>query len=158
MEAAESQRRDKLRSQITVTPQQTSTYTLVAYCGNNTSEASVTITVNAAPTPTPTQPSQPSEVLNVTPHQTGSQQFVLDVQYTWNGEQAPARIEAYGINKDGKVVTPTGSAAVSSGGFRNVNVPVGVYGNRTVVQWQACLVGQGGNDLSCKSVPQPKYD
>lgn len=137
---------------ITVSPQQTSTYTLIAACGSNTSQASVTVTVNQPITPTPTTPPQNNQVTNIQANQTGNQSYNLKVDYYWNGLDAPAHMETIGINKDGKVVTPTEMHGIQPNAFKTVNISINVNGNRSVRQWQACIVGVGGNDLACKTV------
>ena len=64
-------------------------------------------------------------------------------------------MEPVGINKDGRIVTPPQNHGISAGAFKSVTIPMTVNGNRTVKQWQACIVGVGGNDLACQTVEAP---
>lgn len=140
--------------QITVTPQSTTTYTLIAYCNNTQVQTSVTVTVNnpKPPTATPTPTRQPNtQVRSIRSEVSGHQQFRISVNYYWNGQDAPAKMQVVGINKDGRIVTNTSLADVAPGDFRNSVHRLNVNGNRTVTQIQACILGRGGNELACNT-------
>lgn len=136
--------------QITVRPQGTTKYRLIAYCNQTSDAIGVTITVsNPQPTPIPTR--QPdNQVRSIKAEVSGNQQYRISVNYYWNGQGAPARMQVVGINKDGKVVTNTATADVASGAFRNSVLKITVHGNRTVTEFQACIIGRGG-ELACSS-------
>lgn len=142
--------------QISVSPQSTTTYTLVAYCYNTSTQASVTITVNnPQPTPTPTVLPEPNQVFNITANWLGNQKYQLAVEYYWNNQDPPAVIEVEGINKDGKIVTNANSPNATPYQRTNTGILVKVNGNRTVVKFHACIVGRSGAQLACKNVPAP---
>lgn len=138
-------------NQVTVAPQSTAKYRLIAYCNNVSQAIGVTVTVsNPQPTPTPTQ--QPNtQIRSIKAEQSGKQQYRVSVNYYWNGQEAPARMQVVGINKDNKVVTNTATADVASGAFRSSVLKISVNGNRTVTQFQACIIGRSGSELVCST-------
>jgi hypothetical protein len=141
--------------QLPVQPQTTTTYTLIAYCFNTQAQLSVTVTVNS-PQPTRTPTNLPNnQVASIKAQPNGPQQYRVTVNYFWNGQDRPAKIQVVGINKDDKIVTNTATAEAVAGASRNVQLNVNVHGNRTVVQFQACIVGKSGTELVCRTLNLP---
>lgn len=141
---------------ITVNPQNTTTYTLIAYCFNTSRQMSVTVNVNAPvqPTKTPTPPPGPNEVFNITFNKLNDSQYRLQVEYYWNNQDAPARIQAVGLNQDGREVTTSSDPAAQPYQRRSAGITLNLINvKRVVKQFQACIVGRSGSDLACKSVP-----
>lgn len=144
--------------QITVQPQSTTKYRLIAYCNNTQNSIGVTVTVNQPqPSPTPPPPTQQpnTQVRSIRLEQSGNQEYRLSINYYWNGQNSPARMQAIGINKDGLTVTNQPTADVAPGAFRSSVLKIKVHGNRTVVKFQACIVGRNGNELACNQVNVP---
>ncbi len=141
-------------NQLTVSPQSTTKYRLIAYCYNTSTALGVTVTVNNPQPPTATPPPTPqpnTQIRSIKAETSGNQQYRVSVNYYWNGQDAPARMQVVGINKDGKVVTNTATADVASGAFRNSVLKISVNGNRSVREFQACIFGRSGSELVCRS-------
>ncbi len=144
--------------QITLTPQTTTTYQLIAYCFNNSAQLSVTVTVNnpKPPTPTPQPTQQPqTQIRSIRVEQSGNKSFRVSINYYWRGEDRPAKMQAVGLNSEGKAVTNTATAEVATGAFRSSVLKLNVHGNKTVTQFQACLIGKSGSELVCRTQPAP---
>lgn len=139
---------------ISVNPQSTTTYTLIAYCFNTSRQISVTVNVNAPPPPTPTPPPGPNEVFNITWNRLNNTQFRLQVEYYWNNQDAPARISAVGLNPNGAVVTSASDPVAQPFNRRSAGITLNLFSEkRHATQFQACIVGKSGSDLACKTVP-----
>ena len=145
-------------NQLTVSPQSTTTYTLIAYCFNNSAQLSVTVTVNnpkPTATPPPPTPLPNTQIQSVKAVVSGNQAYRVTVEYYWRGDDSPAQLQVYGINKDNKIVTGNAAVDIPWKKFHSSTVNVKVNGNRTVVQFQACIVGKSGSELICKTIPAP---
>lgn len=139
---------------ITVTPGSTTTYTLVAYCFNTSSQLSVTVNVNNPKPPTPTPPPTPqpnTQIRSLKIESSGPQQYRISVNYYWNGTDAPARMQVVGLNKNGVVSTNTATAEVAAGAFRSSVLKITVNGQRVITQFQACIIGHSNTELVCKT-------
>lgn len=139
-------------NEVTVSPNSTTTYTLIAYCFNTQVQTSVTVTVNAPP-PTNTPVPQPNAVNAINAQPNGHQQFRIGVTYYWNNQDGPAVIRTQGYNKDGRMVTQTTPASAVPYQNHTAVSTVFVNGNRTVVTWESCIVGRSGAELACRSQP-----
>jgi hypothetical protein len=140
----------------TVKPNSTTTYTLIAYCGNNRQQLAVTVEVDAPPPtqPPPTRPPQPNSVSNITARKLNNTQFRLQITYYWNGQDAPARIVAVGLNLDGRVVTQGNPPQASANRQNDAGTTLELINEkRNVRTFQACIVGRSGSDLACRSIP-----
>jgi hypothetical protein len=141
---------------LTVKPNSTTTYNLIAYCGNNTAQLSVTVNVNAPPPtqPPPTRPPQPNQVTNIQARKINNTQYRVTVTYYWNGQDAPAHIVAVGLNQDGRVVTTNNPPQANPNQMRDAGVTLELINEKRIIrQFQACIVGRSGSDLACHSVP-----
>lgn len=140
--------------QITVKPGSTTTYTLVAYCGNNSVNQSVTVTVNnpQPPTPTPTPP-PPNKILNIQVQRRDNNTMIrMRVTYFWNGQASPAHIQGVGL-RNGNVNTNTASAPIVAGS--NQQVVLDVKGGLKIDQVNVCIIGNNGTELVCGHAPTP---
>ncbi len=140
--------------QINVSPQSTTTYTLIAYCNNTSKTLAVTIKVNSpAPTPTPTPAAQ--NRINSVNVSRSQGVFTVTVNYFWNGEASPVRMEAVGTNDGGGTATTTDSRNIIAGFVKNVTLTIRRNDNGVPRTFTACMVGRGNTELICKSVPAP---
>jgi hypothetical protein len=143
--------------QLVVTPNKTTTYTLIAYCKNTTAQLSVTVTVlGPSPTPTPTPtPSDQTEVRQVQVTKTGKGAWKVTIQYFWNGESSPAEMQAVGTNANGNPTTNVASRGILPGFVKYVILNLTTIGSGKTVNITACIVGKGNTELACKTVPAP---
>lgn len=142
---------------LVVKPRSTTTYTLIAYCNNTKRQLSVTVTVQGPPQPTPTptpKPPAPNAVNSIQVQQFPNKRWRLTIVYTWNGSNAPALMSAEG-SRGGLIATNASTAAIVAGGTRTTFTNVYNNGIGKPDKFQACIVGKGGNDLACRSVPAP---
>lgn len=130
---------------ITISPRRTTTYTLLAYCFNNVAQAQVTVTVQGAPEPTPPPPSQANQIRSIQVESQGNKHKVT-IQYYWNGEDAPARIEAVGVNASSDPMTNRGQAAVIAGFVKFVIINLS---GKNVSSIDVCMIGASGTELAC---------
>lgn len=141
--------------QLVVKPNKTTTYTLVAYCKNTSAQQSVTIKVNAPqPTPTPT-PQNQTAIRNVQIQKTGKGAWTLTIQYFWNGESAPAKINSVGVGSGGVPTTNVASTGILSGFIKYVVQNLTALGGSKTVNITTCIVGKGNTELACKTVTAP---
>lgn len=142
--------------QLVVKPSKTTTYTLVAYCKNNTAQLSVTVQVNnpQPPTPTPT-PQNQTAIRNVQVQKTGKGAWTVTVQYYWNGESRPARIESVGVGSGGAPTTNVAATDIIAGFIKFAVQNLTATGSGKTVNITACIVGKGSTDLACRTVPAP---
>lgn len=140
---------------IVVSPGTTTTYTLVAYCNNTSSQRSVTVKVGApAPTPTPT-PAQQTQIQDVRVERLDRGKWRVTVRYFWNGESRPARIDSAGAGDGGAPTTNVASTDIIAGFVKFVIQNLNATGNGRTVKITACIVGRGDTELACKTVPAP---
>jgi len=140
---------------IVVSPNGTTTYTLIAYCNNTSSKLTATVKVNTpAPTPTPT-PAQQTRIQNVSVERLERGKWRVTVQYFWNGESRPARIESVGSGDNNLPTTQTASTDIIAGFVKFVVQNLQATGNGRTVNITACIVGRGDTELACKTVPAP---
>jgi hypothetical protein len=135
--------------QIQVQPGATTTYTLLAYCYNNSVQAQTTVTVqNAPPTPTP-PPSNPNEIRSIQVEKSGDN-YKVTVQYFWNGADAPASIRAVGVNASSDPVTNYGQASIQPNFVKYVILNLTGKGAVTI---DVCMQGHSGQELACGNKP-----
>lgn len=138
---------------ITVKPDVTTTYTLIAYCYNTQVTKSVTVTVNSPTTPTPTPTPIPNKIVNIQVQRRDNNSTIrMRVTYFWNGQNSPAHIQGVGL-RNGKPNTNTASAPVVAGS--NQLVVLDVTGGLKIDQVNVCLIGQNGTELVCGQKPVP---
>jgi hypothetical protein len=139
-----------------VSPKTTTTYTLIAYCKNTSAQLSVTVTVSNPPAPTPTPtPQQKTEIRNVSVERLERGKWRVTVQYFWNGESNPARIESVGTGQGGAITTNVAKTDIIAGFVKFVIQNLHTIGNGRTEKITACIVGRGNTELACKTVPAP---
>ncbi len=140
--------------QAPVTPNQTTTYYLTAWCQGNSAQAQVTVTVNYPQPPTPTPPpSNPNQVRQVQVENAPNNQYKVTVNYYWNGEDAPARIQTAGYLNNQRV-TNTPSTGIIAGFVKYVIQYLKLSTTRPT-SITSCIVGSSGTDLACLTVAAP---
>lgn len=137
---------------IVVSPQQTTTYYLTAWCQSNTNQLQVTVTVNNAPPPTPPPPANRINSITQNGGLTNSNQYVVTANYFWNGEDAPASMQATAHNDAGSQVGVSNRTNIASSQTMDANLlfnpnpqPNGMS-SVTV-----CMYGSSGTELVCQS-------
>lgn len=137
---------------LVVSPKRSQTYTLVAYCQNRSASLSVTVNVNnPSPTPTPPPPVNQNRINNIDVAKNGAKKWRLTVNYFWNGDAPPARIEAYGTANGNAVVTNRPSQGIIAGFTKFVILEVQQKGNLAPNRFTVCMVGRGNNELVCRN-------
>lgn len=137
---------------LVVSPKRTQTYTLVAYCQNNSASLQVTVNVNnPAPTPTPQPPVNRNSINSIEVAKNGAKKWRLTVNYFWNGDAPPARIEAYGTANGSAVVTNRPSQNIIAGFTKFVILEVQQKGNLTPNRFSVCMIGRGNTELVCRN-------
>lgn len=141
---------------IQVSPNNTTTYNLIAYCNSTINQQSVTITVNGPPKPTPTPTPFPgnNKVINITIKSTAANKWQLTIFYYWNGSEPPGRINAAGT-RGNQQVTNTGAADIHSGDTLTTKINLVGVGRGQPNQFWACVVGRSNVELACKTVNFP---
>lgn len=138
---------------IVVSPSKTTTYTLVAYCNNTSSKLNVTVKVNT-PSPTPT-PKPQTKLVAVKVERLDKGKWRVTVQYYWNGESKPARIESSGEADGGGTSTNVASTDIIPGALTFVYQKLTTIGAGKTVTITSCIMGKGNTELACKTVPAP---
>lgn len=143
--------------QTQVTPNQTTTYYLTAWCQGNSAQAQVTITVNYPQPPTPTPPpSNQTQVRQIQTEKLDKGILKVTVNYYWNGEDAPAVIQSVAFNSSNQPVTNTASTGIIAGFVKYVIQELtSVGGQGAMTKVTSCIVGKSGTELACLSVPVP---
>ncbi len=140
---------------IVVSPATTTTYTLIAKCNNSSSQLNVTVKVNApAPTPTPT-PTQKTEIRNVSVERLDRGKWRVTIQYFWNGESRPARIDSVGSGDTKQITTNTASTDIIAGHVKFVTQTLTAIGNGRTIKITACIIGRGDTELVCRTANAP---
>lgn len=141
--------------QIYVSPQASTTYTLIAYCNNTSNQLAVNVKVNnPAPTPTPTPEGQ-NTLSEVQVQKNGKNKWKVTVKYYWNGQDAPAYVEGVGTGKGGAPATNTDSRSLIAGFVKYAILELKNSGSKDPTKFTVCMVGRGDTDLVCKTVPAP---
>lgn len=136
---------------VVVTPSQTTTYYLTAWCQGNSVQAQVTVTVNNAP-PTP-PPSSGNSISSIQKSGlTSSTSLVITVNYFWNGQDAPANMQATAYNSSGQQVGQSNATRINANTQFHANLNFTPYppGMTSVT---ACMIGSSGTELVCQSTP-----
>jgi hypothetical protein len=135
---------------IQVTPNQTTTYYLTAWCQSNTAQLQVTVNVsNPPPTPPPASGNQITGI-NKNGGISNSKQLVVTVNYFWNGQDAPATMQATAYNSAGQPVGRSNATRIDANRNFYANVTMKPYpaGMTSVT---ACMTGSSGTELVCQS-------
>ncbi|HZQ08973.1 MAG TPA: hypothetical protein VFD70_20515 [Anaerolineae bacterium] len=142
---------------IQVRPGSTTTYYLTAWCQNNSVQAQATVNVSNPPPPTPPPPVCPgNNVVNSIQVQTSDNNtFNLTINYYWNGEEPPGRMNAAGTNNNPLQATNTGASNLTSCKTQNTRIQVVGVGRGVPTQFWACIVGKSNVELACKTVNYP---
>lgn len=142
--------------QIKVSPGSTTTYTLIAYCNNNSAQQQVTVKVNnPQPTPTPTPLPGNNEVIGINVFELSPTSWQLKIRYYYNGLEAPGRLNAAGSNNNAKQPTNTGAADIVAGETKTASIIVKSNGRGKPTQFWACIVSRSHVELACKTVNYP---
>jgi hypothetical protein len=140
----------------TVAPKQTTTYTLIAYCGNRSAQLQVTVKVINPQQPTPTPPPvSNNEVRSIRLARESKGNWILTVQYFWNGEASPAHLEGIGIGQANAPATNIGTANIIPGFVKFATINVQNNGTGPPVKFTACIIGNGNVELACRTVRGP---
>ena len=136
---------------VVVTPNQTTTYILTAWCNGVSAQAQVQVTVNSAPTPPP--PSSGNRITSITKNGglSSANSLVVSVGYFWNNEDAPATLQATAFNSAGNVVGTSNATRINPNQdlTANLNFTPNPSGMSRV---SACIIGSSGTELACSSV------
>lgn len=135
--------------QIQVQPGSTTTYTLIAYCYNNSVQAQTTVNVQGAPPPPTPPPSQPDQIQSIQVQKSGDN-YKVTVQYFWSGNDAPAVMRAVGVSSGADPVTNTGQASIEPNHVKYVIINLTGKNAATI---DVCMQGHNGQDLACGSQP-----
>jgi hypothetical protein len=122
--------------QESVRPQQTTQYTLRAWCkGRGYVMASFSIRVNSKPPP---QPDGSLSIYEANPR--GGTAYNVGVNYTWNGVGAPAAIEITGYNNKNEPVTDKVTTAIRNPGGSIKRSIVARLGVGKMTHVDACML------------------
>ncbi len=137
---------------VVVTPNQTTTYILTAWCNNVSAQAQVQVTVNNAPPPPP-PPSSGNRITSITKNGglSNSNSLVVSVGYFWNNEDAPATLQATAFNSAGNVVGTSNATRINPNQNLNANLNFTPYPSG-MNRVSACIIGSSGTELACNSV------
>lgn len=135
---------------VQVSPSQTTTYYLTAWCQANSVQAQVTVTVTNSPPPPPPAPGNSISGISKNGGLTNSGQLVISVGYFWNGQDAPARLQATAFNGSGGQVGQSNATNINANEQFNANLRFAPYppGMTSVT---ACIIGSSGTELVCSS-------
>lgn len=135
---------------VQVSPGQTTTYYLTAWCQANSVQAQVTVNVTGAPTPPPPAPGNSISGISKNGGLTNSSQLVVSVGYFWNGQDAPANLQARAFNSSGGQVGTSNATNINANAQLSANLRFAPYppGMSSVT---ACIIGSSGTELVCQS-------
>lgn len=136
---------------VVVTPGQTTTYYLIAWCQSNSVQAQATVNVTNAPPPPP--PSGNNSITNITKSGlTSSSSLVITVNYYWDGQDPPATMQATAFNSSGGQVGVSNNTRINANTnfYANLNFTPYPGGMSSVT---ACMLGGSGTELVCQSAP-----
>jgi hypothetical protein len=138
---------------VTVQPNQTTTYTLIAWCKGVSVQRQVTVNVSGPP-PTPPPPVGGSQITSVDVNGglSSDQVLVLISKYHWNGEGAPVYMVATPYRADGSPAAGQSSTYIRQTGDFYANLTIKAP-RPQVASARVCLVGQGGVELACRNWP-----
>jgi hypothetical protein len=137
---------------VSVTPNQTTTYYLTAWCQANTAQLQVTVNVSNAPPPPPPAPGNAITGISKNGGLSNANQLIITVNYFWNGQDAPANLRATAFNGAGQPVGQSNATRIDSNRNFYANLLFKPYppGVRSVT---ACIIGSSGTELVCQSAP-----
>ncbi|MDL1895314.1 hypothetical protein FBQ82_03515 [Anaerolineae bacterium CFX7] len=136
---------------VVVAPNQTTTYFLTAWCQGVSAQAQVQVTVNNPPPPPP--PPSGNQVTSVTKNGglSNANSLVVSVGYFWNGEDAPATLQARAFNNAGNVVGTSNGTRINPNQNLNANLNFTPY-PPGMARVSACIIGSSGTELACHTV------
>ncbi len=136
---------------VVVSPKQTTTYYLTAWCQGNSVQAQVVVNVNNAPPPPPSNPNQITGI-SVNGGLSNANQTVYTVNYYWDGQDAPAVLQGTAYNSGGGQVAQSNATRIDPNRafYANLNFPVG---QSKIGRVNVCMIGSSGTELVCQSGP-----
>lgn len=137
---------------INVTPNQTTTYYLTAWCQSNTAQLQVTVNVSNPP-PTP-PPASGNAITGIAKNGglSNAGQLVVTVNYFWNGQDAPATIQVTAYNGAGQPIGQSNATRIDPNRSFHANVTMKPYPGG-LASVTACMRGSSGTELVCQSAP-----
>lgn len=135
--------------QVQVQPGESTTYTLIAYCYNNSVQAQTTVTVQNAPPPPTASPSTPNEIRSIQVEKNGDN-YKVTINYFWDGTDAPASLSAVGVSSQSDPVTNTGQSKIEPNHVKYAIINLTGKGAVTI---DVCMLGRSGQELACDSQP-----
>lgn len=135
-----------------VSPQQTTTYYLTAWCQGNTAQLQVTVNVSGNPPPPP--PSAGNQITGISKNGglSNSSRLVVTINYFWNGQDAPANVQATAYNSAGQAIRQSNATRIDPNRNFYANVTIHPY-PAGVTSVTACMIGNSGTELVCQSAP-----
>jgi len=136
---------------VVVHPTQTTTYFLTAWCRGISAQAQVQINVNNPPPPPP--PPSGNRITGITKNGglSNAGRLVIGVGYFWNGEDAPATLQARAFNNAGNQVGISNATRINANQNLNANLNLTPYPSG-MSRISACIIGSSGTELACSSV------
>ncbi len=139
-------------SSIQVNPNQTTTYYLTAWCQTNTAQLQVTVNVSNPPPPTPPPAGNRITGISKNGGLSNKNQLTITVNYFWNGQDAPANMQARAFNGAGQQVGQSNATRIDPNKNFYANLLFKPYPSG-VTSVTACMVGSSGTELVCQSAP-----
>jgi hypothetical protein len=134
---------------VVVTPSQTTTYFLTAWCQGVSAQSQVQVVVNNPPPPPPASGNQ---ITSITKNGglTSSSSLVVSVGYFWNGEDSPATLQAHAFNSAGNQVGASNATRINPNQNLSANLNFTPY-PPGMTRVSACIIGSSGTELACSS-------
>lgn len=135
---------------IQVSPNQTTTYYLTAWCQGNSVQQQVTINVSNPPPPPP--PAQGNQISNISMNGALSKggSTVFTANYYWNGQDAPAVLQGTAYNGAGQPIGQSNATRIDPNRAFYVNLNFRVNSNQ-VARVSICMIGSSGTELVCQN-------
>lgn len=137
---------------VTVSPKQSTTYYLTAWCQSNTAQLQVTVNVSNPPPPPPPVAGNRIAGINRNGGLSNNQKLTITVNYFWNGQDAPANLQATAYNGAGQQVGQSNATRINANRNANANLLFQPY-PPGVSSVNACMIGSSGTELVCQSAP-----
>jgi hypothetical protein len=136
---------------VQVSPNQTTTYYLTAWCQGNSAQLQVTVNVSNPPPPTP--PPGENRITGITKNGslTNNKQLVVTANYFWSGQDAPANAQATAYNAGGQVVGRSNATRIDANREFYANLRFAPY-PPGMTRVTACIIGSSGTELVCQTV------
>lgn len=135
---------------VQVSPNQTTTYYLTAWCQSNSVQAQVTVNVSGAPPPPP--PAAGNRITGISRNDvlSNSTKLTITVNYFWNGQDAPANMQATAYNGSGQAVGKSNATRIVNNRDFYANLLFKPYPGG-ISSVTACMIGSSGTELVCQS-------